>query len=196
MTDLDVETRVRDAAPDLASLNGLAAHRARILAEARARRTRRWRMWGVSAAASLVLVGGGSVAMAGDGNETPWGWVADNVLSIERADGSACFQGLLVKWDGLTADDPMVLDAKAIVSSIDLETLDTSEKEAELRADYAQATDSSGNISPITMSDDELKQSAINQIVAENLWEGLKERGHEMWVGHEVSLSGQSTDCR
>lgn len=194
--DLDLENLIRDAAPHPASMNGLAAHRTRILNEARARRGRRLRIWGASAAATVVLVGGGSVAMAGAGNETPWGWVADNVFSIERTDGSACFQGLLVKWDGLAEDDPIVVDAKAIVSGIDLEALDTSEKEAELLADFAKATDSDGNVSPITMSDNELKQYAITQIVSETLWEGLEERGHEMWVGHEVSLAGQSTDCR
>jgi hypothetical protein len=196
MNDIDLDARIRDAGPQLSDVSGLSDHRARILREARSRRGRRLRMWGASAAASVVLIGGGSVAMAGAGNETPWGWVADNVFSIEHTGGSACFQGLLVKWDGLAEDDPIVVDAKAIVSGIDLQTLDTSQKEAELLADFANATDSDGKISPITMSDDELKQYAINQIVAETLWEGLEERGHEMWVGHEVSLAGQSTDCR
>ncbi|RKT31921.1 RNA polymerase sigma-70 factor (ECF subfamily) [Microbacterium sp. AG1240] len=35
MNDIDLENRVRDAAPHPAALNGLAAHRARIIAEAR-----------------------------------------------------------------------------------------------------------------------------------------------------------------
>ena len=134
--------------------------------------------------------------MAASGNETPWGWVADNVFSIARTDGSACFQGLLVKWDGLAEDDPIVVDAKAIVSGIDLTNIDTSKKEAELRAEFAKATDSDGNISPITMSNNELKQYAINQIVSERLWKGLEDRGYEMSPGHEVSLAGESTDCR
>lgn len=196
MNDLDLENRIRDAAPHPASLNGLAAHRIRILNEARASRSRRLRIWGASAAATVVLVGGGSVAMAGAGNETPWGWVADNVFSIERTDGSACFQGLLVKWDGLAEDDPIVVDAKAIVSGIDLGALDTAEKETELLESFAKATDIDGKVSPITMSDDEVKQYAISQIVSEILFKELDRRGHKMWVGHEVSLAGQSTDCR
>ncbi|MDQ1122148.1 hypothetical protein QE412_000721 [Microbacterium trichothecenolyticum] len=106
MNDLDLDTRIRDAAPRLASVEGLSDHRARILREARARSGRRLRVWGASAAASVLLVGSGSVAMAGGGNETPWGWIADNVFSVERTDGSVFFQGLLVKWDGLAEDDP------------------------------------------------------------------------------------------
>lgn len=196
MNDLDLDTRIRDAAPHLASVDGLSDHRARILKEARARRGRRLRVWGASAAASILLVGGGSVAMAGGGNETPWGWVADNVFSIERTDGSACFQGLLVKWDGLSEDDPIVVDAKAIVSGMNLESLDTTAKEAELTADYADSKNAEGESAPIVMSADELKQQAVFQMVADELWAGLDERGHEMWPGHEVSLSAQGTDCR
>lgn len=196
MNDLDLNTRIRDAAPHLASVDGLSDHCVRILKEARARRSRRLRVWGASAAASILLVGGGSIAMAGGGNETPWGWVADNVFSIERIDGSACFQGLLVEWDGLAEDDPIVVDAKAIVSGMDLESLDTTAKEAELSADYAGVTNDKGESASIVMSAAELKQQAVFQMVADELWAGLDERGHEMWPGHEVILSAQETDCR
>ncbi|WP_194764983.1 hypothetical protein [Microbacterium sp. UFMG61] len=196
MNDLDLDARIRDAAPHLASVAGLAGHGARILREARARRVRRLRVWGASAAASVVLVGGSSVAMAGGGNETPWGWVADNVFSIERTEGSACFQGLLVKWNGLAEDDPIVVDAKAIVSGIDLESLDTTAKEAELTAEYADSRNVEGEPAPIVVSADQLKQDAVFQMVGDELWDRLDERGHEMWPGHEVSLSAQGTDCR
>lgn len=196
MHDTDMDIRLRDAAPHLASPNGLADHRARILSEARARRGRRLRLWGASAAASIVLIGGGSVAMAGAGNETPWGWIADNVFSIERSNGTACFQGIVVKWDGLQEDDPIVVDAKTIVSGMDLESLDTTAKEAALRIEYAEATNGDGEPSPIVVSADQLTQDAVFQMVADELWAGLEERGHEMWPGHEVSLAGQGTDCR
>lgn len=196
MHDTEMDIRLRDAAPHLASPNGLADHRARILSEARARRGRRLRLWGASAAASIVLIGGGSVAMAGAGNETPWGWIADNVFSIERSNGTACFQGIVVKWDGLEEDDPIVVDAKTIVSGMDLESLDTTAKEAALRIEYAEATNGDGEPSPIVVSADQLTQDAVFQMVADELWAGLEERGHEMWPGHEVSLAGQGTDCR
>lgn len=173
MNDLDLDTRIRDAAPHLASVDGLSDSRARILKEARARRGRQLRVWGASAAASILLVGGGSVAMAGGGDETPWGWVADNVFSIERTDGSAFSKGLLVKWDGLAEDDPIVVDAKAIVSGMDLESLDTTAKEAELSADYAAATNDKGESAPIVMSSAELKQQAIFQMVADERWPAL-----------------------
>jgi hypothetical protein len=195
MNDLDLDTWIRDAAPHLASVDGLSDHRTRILKEARARRGRQLRVWGASAAASILLVGGWSVAMAGGGNETPWG-VADNVFSIERTDGSACFQGLLVKWDGLAEDDPIVVDAKAIVSGMNLESLDTTATEAELAAEHAESKNAEGEPAPIVMSADGLKQRAVFQMVADELWAGLDERGHEMWPGHEVSLSAQGTDCR
>lgn len=196
MDDSELDARLRAAAPLLATPSGLADHRARILRDARARRTRRLRVWGASAAASILLVGGGTVAMAAGGHETPWGWVADNVFSIPRTDGTACFQGIQVNWHGLAEDDPIVVDAKAIVSGIDLEALDTTEAEAELRVEYAQATDMNGDPSPITVSDDQLTQAAVHDLVADALWEGLEERGHEMWPEHNVSLASQTTDCR
>lgn len=193
MYETDLDVRLREAAPHVANPVGLADHRARILKEARSRRSRGLRSWGASAAASLLLIGGGSVAMAGGGNETPWGWVADNVFAI--GEGSECFQGMLVKWEGLGDDDPIVVDAKAIVSGMDLEALDTTAKEAELRAEYAASTDINGKSSPIVVSADQLKQDAIFQMAGDQLWAGLDERGHEMWPGHEVSLAGQGTVC-
>lgn len=196
MYDTELETRIREAAPLVSTPAGLGAHRERILREARERTGRRLRLWGASAAASIVLLGGGSVAMAGSGTETPWGWVADNVFSIERSDGSACFQGILVKWEGLSEDDPRVVDAKSIVAGIDLESLDTSAMEEELRAEYAEATDIDGKPHPIVLSPAELKQDAISRIVADELFSTLRARGYEMSPEREVYLSGQSTDCR
>lgn len=196
MDDSELDARLRAAAPLLSTPSGLADHRARILRDARARRARRLRVWGASAAASILLVGGGTVAMAAGGHETPWGWVADNVFSIPRTDGTACFQGFQVNWHGLAEDDPIVVDAKAIVSGIDLEALDTTAAEAELQVVYAEATGNDGLPSPIVVSDAELKQHAVSRLVSEALWEGLEERGHEMWAGHEVSLAGRTTDCR
>ena len=196
MYDTDLESRLQESAPRVTSPVGLGEHRARILREARTKTRRRLRVWGATAAASVILIGGGSVAMAGSGNETPWGWVADNVFAIDRADGSACFQGILVKWEGLSENDPLVVDAKAIVAGIDLDTLDTSAVEEELRVDYADATGLDGQPLPVEVSPAQLKQDAIRKIVASELFSILEERGYEMTPGHEVSLSTQTTDCR
>ncbi|NYF16505.1 hypothetical protein HDC37_001330 [Microbacterium sp. AK009] len=198
MEDDELGRRIRDAAPRVTVPAGLASHRAQILAEARGRRGRRLRVWAAGVAASGVLIGGGSVAMAGAGNETPWGWVADNVFSIERTNGSACFQGIVVRWEGLSEDDPLVQDAKAIVGGIDLATLDTSAKEEQIRADLAASEPVEhldGEITSIEMSDAEVKQQAIHQLVAEQLWAGLGDRVNEMQPGREVSLSSQTSDC-
>lgn len=198
MNDDEFEARLRAAGPRVTVPNGLASHRSRILAEARGRRGRRFRVWASSAIASVLLLGGGSVAMAGGGNQTPWGWVADNVFSIGRSDGSACFQGIVVKWEGLADDDPLVRDAKAIVSGIDLTTLDTTAKEAEIRyglehSEPVQHMD--GEVRRIEMTDAEIKQRAINELVGEQMWAGLGDRVYDMRPGREVSLASQSTDC-
>lgn len=198
MNDDELGTRIRNAAPPVTVPTGLSSHRTQILAEARGRHGRRLRIWAASVAASVVLVGGGSVAIAGGGNETPWGWVADNVFSIDRWDGSACFQGIVVKWEGLPEDDPLVRDAIAIVSGIDLTTLDTTAKEAEIRANLAASEPVKhldGEVKRIEMSDAQIKQDAIHQLVAEQLWAGLGDRVNDMEPGREVSLSSQTSDC-
>lgn len=195
MNDRELGALLSESAPQVTSPVGLESHSMRILQEAKGHRARATR-WFAGAAVFVMVVGGGSVAMAGGGNETPWGWVADNVLNIERTDGSACFQGFLVKWEGLTEDDPIVQDAKMIVGTMDLAALNTTAKEAEVRDDYATATNEDGELSPIGASDTEVKRDAINRLVAETMFAELQARGHEMSPGHEVSLYSQTTDCR
>lgn len=198
MDDDEIGVRIRAAGPKVAAPRGLAAHRSQILAEARGRRGRRFRLWAASSVASVVLVGGGTVAMAGGGNETPWGWVADNVFSIGQPGGTACFQGMVVKWEGLADDDPLVQDAKAIVSGIDLAALDTTAKEEEIRDGLARSEPvqhMDGEVKRIEMSDAEIKQQAITQLVAEQLWAGLGDRTVNMDPGREVYLSSQTSDC-
>nr|WP_201468456.1 hypothetical protein [Microbacterium hydrocarbonoxydans] len=195
MNDTELAALLQDAAPQVTTPADLDAHSTRILREARGRRGRGMR-WLVGAVAGIVAIGGGSIAMAGGGNETPWGWVADNVFTVESTDGSACFQGFLVKWEGVTEDDPLVQDAKSIVGSMDLDALDLTAAEAEVRDDYANAVDEDGDPRPIDASDTEITRDAVNRVVAETLFAELEARGHEMTPGHEVSLYAQSTECR
>lgn len=100
MNDSELGTLLRDAAPQVTTPGNLDAHSTRILREARQRRGRGMR-WLVGAVACIVASGGGSVAMAGGGNETPCGWVADNVFNIESTDGSACCQAPTIIRAGL-----------------------------------------------------------------------------------------------
>lgn len=191
----NIETLLRESAPQVTQPIALAEHRARILDEARRRRGRRLRMWVGSAVASVVLIGSASMAVSSDGRVTPWGWVADNVFTTANTDGSACFQGILVKWDGVAEDDPLVVDAKAFVAGIDLTTLDTTAMEAQIRADYAAAVDDAGDPSPIVETDAQIRHAAVHRQVADMLFAELLDRGYELRPGHEVSLSSENTAC-
>ncbi|MFE1643953.1 hypothetical protein ACFM35_00050 [Microbacterium sp. P01] len=195
MGEIDLDSELRAAARPTSGAPRLAYHRDRILAEARNSRRHVIRLWGVSLAATVILVGGGTAAMAGAGMETPWGWIADNVLTSVNGDGTTCFQGWEIRRDGLAEEDPIVQDAQDLIRGLDLTTLDTTAMETVVREDYANAIGPNGELSPIYASDAEVKRDAISRIVAQTVFDGLLERGHAMSPGHEVSISSQSTVC-
>ncbi|RUQ99089.1 hypothetical protein [Labedella endophytica] len=195
MNDTDLDARLSESAPAASPPLGLAAHRGRIMAEARARRSHRARLGIASAAASLALIGGGSMAMAGNGGQTPWGWVADNVFSTDRPDGSFCFKGIRVMFDGVSGGSDIARDARDIVTSIDLDSLDTTEAEARARADDAAAVDLDGEPAPIHDSEDQVRLRAIDSIVAHSLFDGLAERGYSETEIAQVSLESRTTGC-
>ncbi|QEW03029.1 hypothetical protein [Microbacterium lushaniae] len=196
MNDLDFESRVRNAAPNTATPIGLADHSGRILREARARRTRQVRLWAASAAASVVLVGAGTVAVAGNGLQTPWGWTADNVYQIPGPDGETCFAGLVVKPDGVADDAPVVQEAHEIVAALDLDALDTSAAAAELIVANDQPfADGSPGVAHYT--DEEIAQSAMHQTVAKILFAELEDRGlSTSKEAGSVSLLSQAQGCQ
>jgi len=189
MNDDELETRLRDAAPNVAVPADLAERRADLFRRARTRRGRA-RVGITGAILSLVLVGGGTIAVAGGDHMTPWGWMADNSFTIERPAGGNCFVGIRVTWDGVREDDSMVQDAKSILNSIDLENLDIAHSLAEGRA----GNDTAPEISRQT--EDELRMQAMVTVAARMTFDELIARGHEMHVGHEVSISSESTACR
>ena len=162
----------------------LASHRERILKEAR-KRGRRLRLWTGSLAVSALLVGGGSVAFGGDGNVTPWGWIADNVFSVESEDGSACIQGIRVGWEGRSEDDALVQDARAFISGLDLEAIDTAEAEEEIRSSRTIHAASDGNI----------KQQAVFDTVVDMLWAHLGDRAENLDPDQEINLSSVTEAC-
>lgn len=177
MNDTDFERVLRESSPAVGTPTNLAAHQDRILREARGRRGRRMRVWAASLGVSALLVGGGSAAMAGAGMETPWGWVADNVFSFSNG-ADMCFAGMQVHFEGVSADSDIVLDARDFVSSLDLESLDTSEAEAELRDGNRTAIDEDGNSSPVTMSEATVKQLARSETISKMMWEYLEAKGY------------------
>lgn len=177
MNDTDFERVLRESSPQVGTSTNLAAHQDRILREARVRHGRRLRVWAASLGVSALLVGGGSAAMAGAGMETPWGWVADNVFSFSNG-ADMCFAGMQVHFEGVSADSDIVLDARDFVSSVDLESLDTSQAEGELRDGNGAAVDEDGNSSPGTMSEATIKQQALSQTVSRMMWEYLEAKGY------------------
>lgn len=196
MNDLDLETRLRAAAPSAFSPIDLGSHATRILQEGRARRGRRMRVWAASVAASVVIVGGGAVAVAGNGLQTPWGWTADNVYQIAGPNGQTCFAGLLVEPDGVAEDAEVVVVAREFVAGLDLDALDTSAAIARLEADNDQPfSDGTPGIAHYTTED--IAQSAMHQTVADLLFEELEDRG--LSTSDEegsVSLFSQSQGCQ
>lgn len=188
MNDHELEMRLRDAAPSVTVPVDLAERRADLFERARKRRVRA-RVGITGAIVSLTLIGGGTMAVAGGDHMTPWGWMADNSFTIERPAGN-CFVGIRVNWDGVPEDDPMVTDARSILSSIDLESLDIADALAEARA----SNDTVPGISRQT--EDELRMQTMVMVAAHTTFDELVARGHEMRVGHEVSISSEGTTCR
>lgn len=189
MNDEALEARLREAAPHVAVPINLADRRAALFGRARKRRGRA-RVSITSAIISLALIGGGTIAVAGGDHMTPWGWMADNSFTIERPTGGNCFVGIRVKWDGVPEDDPMVQDAKSILNSIDLESLDIAEALAEARA----TNDTAPEVSKQTS--DEMRMQAMVTVAAHATFDELIARGYEMHPGHEVSISSEGTACR
>lgn len=179
MNDTEFEALLRDSSPEVTTPVGLAASQERILREARQRRGRRVRVWGASLGVSVLLVGGGSAAMAGAGMETPWGWVADNVFSFSNG-AELCFAGMQVKFEGVSEDSDIVREARDFVATLDLDTLDTSQAEADRLEGNREATDSAGKSSPVEMSDATIRQLALSETVSKLMWDHLEAAGYPM----------------
>lgn len=148
----------------------------------------------VASLLAVMMVSGGSVALAGDGNETPWGWIADNVFSIQDESGKFCFNGIQVQYEGVDHDSPIVLDSREIIGGIDVDALDTTAAEVGIRAEMAEATNLDGEPEPVVLSDAQVHQQAVVDVVAKTLWHELKQRGYDLSPS-PVSLSGRSDGC-
>lgn len=194
MNETEFDSMLRESAPDVAIPDGLSDHRARILREARTRRTHRARKWAAGTALTAVLLGSGSAAMAGAGMETPWGWVADNVFSLEQRNAEICFAGMQVKFEGVSEDSEIVQDAREYVNSLDLEALDTTAMEERVQDENATATDESGNQRPIVLDGMELKQYALHAQVSKMLFAHLESLGYPQDPS-PVSFYSRTTGC-
>ena len=176
MNDLDLETRIRAAAPQVSQPLGLAEHSTRILEGARRRRQRSLRVWAAGAAASAVLVGAGTVAVAGNGLQTPWGWTADNVYQFPGPNGQTCYSGLRVEPDGVPDDAPEVVAAREFVAGLDLNTLETSAARARAEAENDKPF-GDGTPGVLHNSPELIEQFAVHGTVADLLSAEMENRG-------------------
>lgn len=195
MNDFDLETRIRAAAPQVSSPLGLAEHSTRILQEARAQRGRRLRRWAAGVAATVMILGGGTVAIAGNGLQTPWGWTADNVYQFPGPNGQTCFAGLQVKPDGVADDAAVVIAAREIVAGLDLDALDTSKWTAELEAENDRPY-GDGTPGVVHHTPEEIAQDAVHRTVADLLFAELEHRGLISDEEDSVSLFSMAQGCR
>ncbi|QEW03877.1 hypothetical protein [Microbacterium lushaniae] len=189
MNDIDFEQMLRESSPPVTTPMGMDAHQERILREAQTRRPRRGKRLLAAAGLSVLLIGGGSAALAGNGFQTPWGWMAENVFEVPLDNGSRCYQGMRIEYaTGYSKDSPMARDAREILESIDVEALaaNTSAKEAELREKLVAQE----------MSDADWKQEAVFDLVWDQLAAELVERGYSTDDAWPISLHGQRDQCR
>lgn len=175
MNDLDFENRIRAAAPQVSQPLGLAEHSSRILEGARSRK-RNLRIWAAGAAASVVIVGGGTVAVAGNGLQTPWGWTADNVYQFPGPNGQTCYSGLKVQPDGVADDAAAVVAAREFVAGLDLSILDTSAARVHEEAENDQPF-SDGTPGVLHNTPELITQSAMHMTVLDLLSAELEDRG-------------------
>ena len=192
MDDAELTERLRRSAPAVVEPEGLHDHSVRIVADAN--RSGKRRLGGLVATAitGVLVVGSGTMAAATDGAVTPWGWLAENVFSFTRSDGTICYQGMQIVFDGIDEDAAIVSDARTILQGIDVESLDTTQVEKDLAW---EATKSTANPDPINA--DELKQSAIGTMVADILFDELDELGYDLNpspIALHTSTAGCSDD--
>lgn len=161
-------------------------------------RRKAWRLGRIAAGGvlTIALVSGGSMAIAGNGLETPWGWVADNLFHLSGTSGQDCINGFRIESDGPAENSALMQDAREIMRSIDIASLDTSAAEIEVRKENAAAISPDGKPSPVVQSDAQVKQTAIGRIISDTLWSSLKAKGYGEDDVLQIHLSGQSTDCR
>ncbi|MBD8042618.1 hypothetical protein H9638_02210 [Arthrobacter sp. Sa2BUA2] len=196
MNDLDLEARIRAAAPHVSQPLGLAEHSTRILEGARRRRQRSLRIWAAGAAASAVLAAGGTVAVAGNGLQTPWGWTADSVYQFPGPYGQTCYSGLRVEPDGVPDDAPEVAAAREFVAGLDLNTLDTSAARARAEAENDQPF-GDGTPGVLHNSPELIEQFAMHGTVAALLFAEMENRGLRTPEGQgPVSLFSMTQGCQ
>jgi hypothetical protein len=72
---------------------------------------------------SLLLVGGTSAAIASPSLLSWLGFVPDNTLQHINADGDVCAAGIILRPEGVPADDASFVAARTILLDIDFDTL-------------------------------------------------------------------------
>ena len=85
-------------------------------------RRRRWLVGGTTL--SLVLLGGTSAALASPQVLDWLGFTPDQSLQHTNVDGDLCVAGMIVRPEGVTADDESFRAAREILLTIDFDTLE------------------------------------------------------------------------
>lgn len=140
---------------------------------------------GAGTAITVLLFGGGSLALAANGLGTPWGWVADNVFHVNDSGQRDCFNGIQVGSGGLGEDSQLRKDAIHILRNLDIASLDTSEMEAQIRESLQTAPPTDQHQNTFGDSDAGIRQRALWIVTSQAVWNGLKAKGYS---DHEIGL--------
>ncbi|WEO76131.1 hypothetical protein BJQ94_12190 [Cryobacterium sp. SO2] len=127
MDDEELYGRLAGSAPAVMSRDESfrAAVDAMITSSRPARRRTRARRWLIGGAAlGVVLLGGTSTALASPPLLEWLGFTPDRSLQHTNADGDFCVAGMIVRPEGVPADDASFLAAQEILLGIDFETVE------------------------------------------------------------------------
>lgn len=156
------------------------------------RRLRRGPRITASALLTLAIAGGGTIAFAGSGGETPWGWIADNSFNLNGAEQADCFNGIRIDYEGLSNDDPIVIEARNVLRDIKMDELDTTAMEEDIRRDQISAADDPDT--PFMSTDAEIAHIAKSRAAAEIVFDALRAEGYENPGAVSVFSQGESCE--
>jgi hypothetical protein len=173
MDDDQLTELLRESGPPTRVPLALADHRRRIVTAGSRARIMHRRNWFVGGSVVIVLLAGGGAATAGSDLVTPWGWTAENTFARVDDRGVSCYAGVRVEPEGVADDAPIMIAAREIASGISLDDLDTSAAERRIVAENADATGDG----PRAIGPSQLRREALDAVVAETVFEGLREQG-------------------
>ena len=116
MDDEELMGRLSAARPSIAPRSGpLHATLEDVVAESRHQRRRRKRFVFTGITLSVILLGGGSAAIASPSVLTWLGFVPNKTFQHVNAAGDFCAAGIIIHPEGVPVNDPSFLAARAIL---------------------------------------------------------------------------------